>query len=75
MSIRARVVKGQLVLEEPVALPEGTVLDLVIDDEEDGLDDEERALLHSHIGASADQMKGKQGRPIVDVLADLRTGR
>ena len=52
-----------------------TVLDLVIDDEEDGLDDEERALLHSHIGASADQMKGKQGRPIVDVLADLRTGR
>ena len=47
MSIRARVSHRRLVVDEPVDLPEGTVLDIVIDDEEDGLDDEERLALHA----------------------------
>jgi len=42
MSIRARVSLGRLVVDEPVDLPEGTVLDLVVDDEGDELDDDER---------------------------------
>jgi hypothetical protein len=36
-SLRARVEKGRLVLDEPTTLPEGTVIDLVADDEGDDL--------------------------------------
>ena len=45
MSFRARVKSGRLVVDEPVNLPEGMVLDLVIDDEEDDLSDDERVVL------------------------------
>ena len=41
-ALRARVEKGRLILDEPTTLPEGTVLDLVADDEGDNLTDEER---------------------------------
>ena len=41
--LRAHVEKGRLVLDEPTTLPEGTVVDLVADDEGDDLTDDERA--------------------------------
>jgi hypothetical protein len=43
--LRARVEKGRLVLDEPTTLPEGTVVHLVADDEDDDLADEERRAL------------------------------
>lgn len=45
MSIRASVVAGRLVVDEQTDLPEGTVLDLVLDDEGDNLDEAERSAL------------------------------
>jgi hypothetical protein len=45
--LRARVENGRLVIDEPTDLPEGTVLDLVVDDEGDTLTDEEREALHA----------------------------
>ena len=42
--LRARVENGRLVLDEPTTLPEGTVVDLVVDDGGDDLTDERRAL-------------------------------
>lgn len=39
--LRARVEKGRLVLDEPTTLPEGTLVDLVVDDEGDDLTDDE----------------------------------
>jgi hypothetical protein len=50
--LRAHVKGGRLVLDEPTALPEGTVLDLVLDDEGDDLTDDERRILHDAIAAS-----------------------
>ena len=50
--VRARVQKGRLVLDEPTTLPEGTVVDLVADDEGDDLTDEERRALHEALSAS-----------------------
>ena len=50
--LRARVEKGRLVLDEPTTLPEGTVVDLVADDEGDDLTDEERRALHETLSAS-----------------------
>src|SRR5438094_5361860 len=39
---------GHLVVSEPTTLPEGTVVNLVVDDEGDDLDEVERAALHAH---------------------------
>jgi hypothetical protein len=75
MSIRARVSQGRLVVDEPVDLPEGTVLDLVIDDEEDELDDEERRALHARLAESASPASLAAARPIAMVLAELRQNR
>ena len=75
MSIRARVTQGKLVVDEPTELPEGTVLDLVVDDEGDDLDDDERKALHAHLDKALAAINAGQGRPVADVLADLRQRR
>jgi hypothetical protein len=68
---RARVQNGRLVIDEPTDLPEGTVLDLVVDDEGDDLTDEERAALHDALRQSAEELKAGRGYPAADVLRDL----
>lgn len=50
--LRAHVEKGRLVLDEATTLPEGTVVDLVADDDGDDLTDEERRALHQALSAS-----------------------
>ena len=75
MSIRARVSKGKLVIDEPIDLPEGTVLDLVLDDGGDDLGDEEREVLNAHLVKAVAQVKKGKFRPAADVLADLRARR
>ena len=45
--LRARVEKGRLILHEPTTLPEGTVVDLVADDEGDDLTADERQALQT----------------------------
>ena len=69
---RARVENGRLVIDEPTDLPEGTVLDLVADDEGDNLMDEERTALHAAIARSAADAEAGKVRPAADVLKDLR---
>ena len=44
-TLKAKVVNGRLVLDEPIDLPEGTELELVIADADDELDDAERLAL------------------------------
>ncbi|MBW1905998.1 MAG: hypothetical protein JRJ24_11940 [Deltaproteobacteria bacterium] len=72
---RARVQNGRLVIDVPTALPEGTVLDLVVDDEGDDLSDEERAALHDALRQSAEELKAGKSYPATDVLRDLQRGR
>jgi hypothetical protein len=45
-ALRARVKNRRLVLDVPTTLPEGTVIDLVADDNADDLSDDERRALH-----------------------------
>ena len=71
-TIRARVQKGRLILDEPTALPEGTVLDLVVDDEGDDLDEAERASLNQAISRAWASVREGEGRPADEVLASLR---
>ena len=63
---------GKLVVDEPTLLPEGTVLDLVIDDEGDDLSKEEREALHAAIDKA--WRSGDQSGlvPSDDVLRELR---
>jgi hypothetical protein len=75
MSIRARVHQGKLVVDEPTDLPEGTVLDLVVDDESDDLNDEERRALHAHLDKALIPVREGKGRPAAAVIADLRARR
>jgi hypothetical protein len=75
MSIRASVTAGRLVRDEKLDLPEGTVLQLVLDDEGDSLDDKERAALERALLAShADALRGEL-QPAADVLRRLRAKR
>ncbi|MBT9556645.1 MAG: hypothetical protein IV100_11485 [Myxococcales bacterium] len=75
MSLTARVRSGHLVLDVPVALPEGTEVELVADDETDGLTPEDRVRLNAAIAESWQQAIEGKGRPVEDVLADLRRQR
>jgi hypothetical protein len=69
--IRARVKDGRLLLDEPTSLPEGTILDLVVDDEGDDLTAEERQALNDAITRawkSAEAGRVKSSKAIVDEL-------
>ena len=70
--VRARVKNGRLVVDEPTSLPEGTVLDLVVDDEGDDLDAAERAQRDEALVKAWRQAQSGLGRPAEDVLNDLR---
>ena len=77
-TLKAVVQHGRLTLDEPTALPEGTVIELEeVDpyrrlDSGDDLDDEERAELHEALDRSLAQVqRGEYGRPIDEVLKSL----
>ena len=73
--VRARVQKGRLVLNEPTTLPEGTVVDLVADDEGDDLTDNERRALHEALSASWKSAEAARLRPAAAILDELRQRR
>ena len=73
--LRARVEKGRLILDEPTTLPEGTVVDLVADDEGDNLTEDERRVLHEAIEASWKSAEAGRLRPASAILDELRQRR
>lgn len=73
--LRARVEKGHIILNEPTTLPEGTVIDLVADDEGDDLTDEQRRVLHAALSASWTAAEAGQLRPASEILDELRRRR
>ena len=70
-AIRARVRNGRLIVDEPTSLPEGTELDLVIDDADDDLDEGQRTALDAAISRAWASVQAGEGRTAADVLADL----
>jgi hypothetical protein len=73
--LRARVINGRLVLDEPTDLPDGTVLDLVVDDEGDDLTDEERRARDAQIARGWRSVREGRGRDGQDVIDSLRRDR
>ncbi len=70
--LRATVRNGRLQLDEPTTLPDGTVLDLVVDDEGDDLDEAERAVLHEAIARGWSSIEAGQGVSAEDAIERLR---
>jgi hypothetical protein len=70
--LRARVKNGRLILDEATSLPEGTIVDLVIDDEGEDLDATDRAAREEAIRRGWESAKAGRGRSASDVLDDLR---
>lgn len=73
--LRAHVENGRLVLNEPTSLPDGTVLDLVMDDGGDEMNAEEREALDRVLLASFESAKAGELRPASALLDDLRRQR
>ena len=73
--LRARVENGRLVLDEPTTLPEGTVIELVADDEGDDLTDDERRALHDVLSSSWQSAEAGRLRPASAILDELRRRR
>ena len=74
-ALQARVEKGRLVLDEPTTLPEGTVVDLVADDEGDHLTSEVRRALHEALLASWKSAEAGRLQPTAGILGELRRRR
>jgi hypothetical protein len=75
MAIRATVQSGRIIIDEPTSLPDGTTLNLVVDDEGDDLSEEERAALHAHLATSWRSVEEGRVRPASELLAELRARR
>ena len=73
-SLRAHVKNGRIVLDEPTTLPEGTILDLVVDDEGDQLDDFERNARDEAIARAWASARAGKGKTAAEVIAKLRCG-
>jgi hypothetical protein len=69
--LKAHVRNGRIVLDEPTDLPEGTEVRLIVADEEDELDDEERARLHESLRRSIDQARAGHLIDADDVIGEL----
>ncbi len=75
--LRAHVLKGRLVLDEPTDLPEGEVVYLqlvegIVADGVADLDDDERALLHAELEASIAEADAGETVDFAQVIAELR---
>jgi hypothetical protein len=73
MTLRARVQKGRLVLDEPTDLPEGTEVDLLPLDPGDWLDDEDREALHRALDASTADIASGRLVDADEVLKEIRS--
>jgi hypothetical protein len=70
--LRARVQNGRLRLGQPTGLPEGTELDLVIDDEGDDLTEHERQALHETLSRSWTSTQAGKLRPAAAIISERR---
>ena len=75
MGVRAQVNHGRLVVDEPTSLPEGTVVDLVVEDEGDDLDAAEREALDAAISRSWEEAQAGKVRPASELLMEFNKQR
>ena len=70
--IRATVKEGWIAFDEPTNLPDGTVLELVVDDEGDDLTDKERQALNEAISQAWKSAKAGRLKPASAIIDRIR---
>ena len=73
MTLKARVLKGRLVVDEPTDLPEGTEVELLPLDPGDWLEDEDRLALHRALAASGADVEAGRIIDANEILRELRS--
>ena len=73
--LRARVENGRLLLDEPTELPDGTIVEIVANDEGDDLTEPERQALHDALSASWTSAPAGRLRPASAIVDELRRSR
>ncbi len=73
MTIKARVLAGRLVVDEPTDLPDGTELDLLPLDPGDWLDEDDRAALHKALRESNADVAAGRLTDAYEILEELRS--
>lgn len=73
MTLKARVLKGRLIVDEPSDLPEGTEIELLPLDPGDWLSEEDRSALHRVLADSDTDVKGGRVIDAKEVLRELRS--
>jgi hypothetical protein len=77
-TLKARVEKGRIKLDEPTDLPEGKEVELIALDEVlvsggDNLDEVERAALHRALDESIDDERAGNVESVSQIILELRT--
>lgn len=72
MTIKAHVLAGRLIVDEPTHLPEGTEVELLPLDPGDWLDDENRKALHAALMRSEADVTAGRLIEVTEVLKGLR---
>jgi hypothetical protein len=72
MTIKARVLAGRLVVDEPTNLPEGTEVELLPLDPGDWLSEEDRQALHAALARSDADVRAGRLVDAAEVLKRLR---
>ena len=70
--IRAKVSRGRISLDEPTNLPDGTVLELVVDDEGDDLTDKERRALNEALCRAWESAEAGHLKPASAIVDRIR---
>ena len=73
MTLKARVRKGRLVVDEPTDLPEGTEVELLPLDPGDWLDDDDRSALHRALISSGADIDAGRLIDADEILRELRS--
>ena len=73
MTVKARVLAGRLILDEPTDLPEGTEVELLPLDPGDWLDETDRAKLHEALRQSDADVAAGRLVEADEILRELRS--
>ena len=74
-TLKARVIKGRLILDEPTTFPEGTELELTLCDGGDELSEEERLILHEKLQSAWSSAQAGHIHPVEDLIKKLGSPR
>lgn len=75
MSLKAIVEGGRLRLDQPTSLPDGTVVDLFLDDDDEALSPNEVEALNAALTRAANDLDAGRSVDAEDLLARLDSKR